>query len=121
MVLRKSRTTRVVATLCVMSFTSLLTSAGTASAVPVGDVPTVASSADTSTSSAGICSLNSWANGSTYTGVSMTPCWLILIGVGAICAGCVGTIVNPLPGDELIVCEACLTAILGAEAQGCFQ
>ena len=121
MILGKSRITRVVATLCMLSFTSMLTSSVSASALPVADVPPASSSADTSMSSAGICALNSRANGSTYTGVSTTPCWLILIGVGAICAGCVGTVLNPVPGDEIIVCEACLTAILAAEAQGCFQ
>lgn len=112
---------RVVAMLCMLSFTSMLTTTGAASALPVADVPVASASADTSTSTAGVCALNSWANGSTYAGISTTPCWVILIAVGAICAGCVGTVLNPVPGDEIIVCEACLTAILAAEAEGCFE
>ena len=63
------------------------------------------------------CSLDSWASG----GMDTTPCWVLKLGAGIFCLGCVAAIINPVPGDELVACHLCLGVIQNLCLDGCID
>ena len=99
---------RVVAMACMLSLTMVLTAPAAADAVE-------------STAAEAVCMVESMGSGTTHASVTAYPCWLWVTMIGAACAGCVFTIVNPIPGDELVGCQACVAAWLGAEKDGCLD
>ena len=108
---------RVVAVLCILSVTSMFTGAG--AAVALDDASSIPVSSATTTTD-GICTVNALAMGSTDTSL-VSQCWRILLGMSIVCAGCVVLVLDPVPGTEIVACQACVVAIARAAAAGCLE